>query len=146
MNSNGILDQGEGILRLLPAWVPRAAFIPGKRLKLDPRDLYAFGAYRGGINTRWLSSAITANNGPLAAEDEGLSYVVFGKSDSPQRILLRDLVGDLGSTLIGEKLWNSYHRWPVLGKFFDFRGALPFHLHLISQHANLKGLEQKPEG
>ena len=146
MNANSILEQGEGILHLLPTWVPRAAFIPGKRLKLDPRDIFAFGAHRGGINTRWLSSTIKANNGPLATEDEGMSYVVWGKVDSPQKRLLRDIVVDLGSTLIGEGLWNAYHRWPVLSKLFDFKGALPFHLHLMKQHACLMGLEQKPEG
>jgi hypothetical protein len=52
-------DQGEGILRLAPAWVPRVFCIPGKRIKLHPADLYAFGAHRGGIDERWFSSTTT---------------------------------------------------------------------------------------
>ena len=43
------LEQGEGILRLAPTWVPRVFCIPGKRIKLHPADLYSFGAHRGGI-------------------------------------------------------------------------------------------------
>ena len=141
-----ILDQGEGILRLSPTWVPRKLFIPGGRLKLDTRDLYAMGAHRGGINTRWLSSTTKADNGPLAALDEGLSYVVYGQADNYQKILLQEMVSDLGANLIGKKLWETYHRWPVLSKFFDFRGSLPHHLHLMPEHAALVSLELKPEG
>ena len=40
-------EQGEGILRLAPTWVPRSFCIPGKRIKLHPADYYAFGAHRG---------------------------------------------------------------------------------------------------
>ena len=29
-------EQGEGILRLAPTWVPRSFCIPGKRIKLHP--------------------------------------------------------------------------------------------------------------
>jgi hypothetical protein len=141
-----ILDQGKGILRLSPTWVPRKLFIPGGRLKLDSRDLYAMGAHRGGINTRWLSSTTKADNGPLAAVDEGLSYVVYGQSENYQKILLREMVTELGADLIGENLWGTYHRWPILSKFFDFRGSLPHHLHLMPEHAALVSLESKPEG
>lgn len=35
-------DQGEGILRLTPTWVPREFCIPGRRIKLHPDDYYAF--------------------------------------------------------------------------------------------------------
>ena len=44
------VDTGSGILRLRPCWVPRSFMIPGRRLKLHPNDLYAFGGHRGGIN------------------------------------------------------------------------------------------------
>src|SRR5579863_8166435 len=66
---------GAGILRLEPCWVPRSFMVPGRRLKLHPDDLYAFGGNRGGINERWFSSTTKASNGPLTRKDEGLSYV-----------------------------------------------------------------------
>ena len=69
------LNTGNGILRLEPCWVPRSFMIPGRRLKLHPDDLYAFGGHRGGINERWFSSTTKASNGPATGEDEGLSYV-----------------------------------------------------------------------
>ena len=43
-----------GLLRLSPCWVPRVFLQPGRRLKLHPDDLYAFGLNRGGIDERWL--------------------------------------------------------------------------------------------
>ena len=63
-----------------PGWslrrVPRISFmIPGRRLKLHPNDLYAFGGHRGGINERWFSSTTKAANGPETTPDEGLSYI-----------------------------------------------------------------------
>ena len=59
-----VIDAGGGILRLEPNWVPRSFMIPGRRLKLHPDDLYAFGGHRGGINERWFSSTTKASNGP----------------------------------------------------------------------------------
>src|ERR1700758_5544051 len=70
-------EAGEGIVRLAPCWVPRSFLMPGGRLRLDPRDLYALGAHRGGIDERWFSSTTRADNGPGTAADEGLSYIDF---------------------------------------------------------------------
>ena len=41
------LEQGKGILRLSPTWVPRSFCVPGRRLKLHPDDYYALGSARG---------------------------------------------------------------------------------------------------
>lgn len=134
-------EQGEGVFRLAPNWVPRSFCIPGKRLKLHPADLYSFGANRGGIDERWLASTTHADNGPLTTPDEGLSYIVH---DS-EKILLKDAVTDLGPKLLGDELWSKYNRWPVYSKFFDNKGALPHHLHQMPEHAALVGQETKPE-
>src|SRR5512136_315684 len=72
------LDEGGGILRLAPCWVPRSFLHPGKRLKLHPDDLYAFGLNRGGIDERWYASTTPAAN-ENRTPDEGLSYIVAGK-------------------------------------------------------------------
>ena len=69
------LEQGKGILRLAPTWVPRSFCRPGKRIKLHPDDYFILGQ-RGGIDERWFSSTTWAENGPDTPEDEGLSYVV----------------------------------------------------------------------
>jgi len=139
-------EQGEGILRLAPAWVPRAFCIPGKRIKLHPRDYYAYGANRGGIDERWFASTTKADNGPLTTPDEGLSYVVYGDETAPQKVLLLELVEELGAQLVGQHIWETYHKWPVYSKFFDNQGPLPHHLHQMPQHARLVGAEGKPEG
>ncbi len=139
------LDQGEGILRLAPTWVPRVFCIPGKRIKLHPDDLYAFGAHRGGIDERWFSSTTKADNGPLTTPDEGLSYVLYGDEDNPRRELLADVVQECGADLLGEEMWNAHHGWPVYSKFFDNKGALPHHLHQMQEHAARVGQNSKPE-
>jgi hypothetical protein len=142
-------DQGEGILRLAPTWVPRSFCIPGKRIKLHQDDLYAFGANRGGIDERWFSSTTKADNGPLTTPDEGLSYVVPGppaRDSGPERkTLLAEAVAELGARLLGDDLWDRYGAWPMYSKFFDNKGALPHHLHQMQEHAQNVNMQQKPE-
>ena len=105
------LEQGNGILRLAPTWVPRSFCRPGKRIKLHPDDYFVLGQ-RGGIDERWFSSTTWAENGPDTPEDEGLSYVVVD-DEGKEKVLLRDVVELLGAEVIGETLWNKYHRWPM---------------------------------
>ena len=76
-NAAKALEQGKGILRLAPTWVPRSFCVPGRRIKLHPDDYYVLGGVRGGIDERWLSSTTPAKNGPLTGENEGLSAVVL---------------------------------------------------------------------
>ena len=137
-------EQGQGILRLAPAWVPRVFCIPGKRIKLHPADYYAFGAHRGGIDERWFASTTKADNGPLTTPDEGLSYVVYGEGET-QKMLLADAVAELGARLLGADMWKEYGKWPIYSKFFDNRGPLPHHLHQRPEHAALVGMDGKPE-
>src|SRR5580658_5168401 len=99
-NQNLILEalsQGEGIVRLAPCWVPRSFLMPGGRLKLDPRDLYALGAHRGGIDERWFSSTTKAANGPLTPHDEGLSYIEF----RGRKVLLKEAIETVGDRFLG---------------------------------------------
>ena len=77
------LTAGDGMVRLAPCWVPRSFLMPGGRLKLDPRDLYALGAHRGGIDERWFSSTTNAANGPGTPQDEGLSYIAARRQARP---------------------------------------------------------------
>src|SRR3954451_15823730 len=108
------LDANGGLLRLAPCWVPRSFLQPGKRLKLDPRDLYAFGLNRGGIDERWFGSPTPAAN-ETRAPDEGLRYVVHNGEGFPRA----DVVSELGGRVIGDGIWGKYKKWPVYSKFFD---------------------------
>ena len=134
------LAEGEGLLRLAPCWVPRSFLQPGKRLKLHPDDLYAFGLDRGGIDERWFASTTPAAN-ENRTPDEGMSYVVAGG----QRFTLQQAVAERGAMLLGQTLWNRYKKWPVYSKFFDNMGPIPHHLHQNAKQAALLGLEGKPE-
>jgi len=136
----GALERHRGVLRLAPCWVPRSFLHPGRRLKLHPDDLYAFGLERGGIDERWFASTTEAANERRRA-DEGLSYVVFEGA----RVLLRDAVAELGAAIVGDAIWSQYRRWPVYAKFFDNMGPIPLHLHQSNEQAALVGREGKPE-
>jgi len=144
MNKKAIratFDQNQGILRLKPVFVPRRFSKPGRRLKLHPDDYFALGTKRGAIKERWFSSVITCKNGPLAAPDEGLSYV-----DTPgEPITLRGFVEELGAEIIGEELLKNYGTWPMYSKFFDYEEPLFHHVHLGFEAAARVGALGKPE-
>jgi hypothetical protein len=139
------LEQGKGILRLAPTWVPRSFCVPGRRIKLHPDDYYALGGDRGGIDERWFASTTPADNGPKTALNEGLSFIVFEDGARTQRVLLKDAVAELKASIVGERIWNAFQSWPVYSKFFDNKGALPHHVHHREQHARLVGQSSKPE-
>ena len=139
------LDQGKGVLRLTPTWVPRSFCVPGRRIKLHPDDYYVLGGERGGIDERWFSSTTPAKNGPLTGENEGLSAVVFTDGSQEKQFLLRDAVEELKGSLIGDRIWNEYRSWPMYSKFFDNMGPLPHHIHHNDEHAAKIGQKGKPE-
>ncbi|TXI90182.1 MAG: hypothetical protein E6Q40_01290 [Cupriavidus sp.] len=139
------LEQGGGILRLAPTWVPRFYCVPGRRIKLHPDDYYALGSARGGFDERWLSSTTPANNGPLTAPHEGLSFVVFEDGGRTEKVLFRDAIAELQGGIIGERIWREHGCWPMYSKFFDNMGALPHHVHHRDEHARLVGQNGKPE-
>ena len=134
------LQEGDGLLRLAPTWVPRSFLHPGKRIKLAPGDWYAYGAHRGGIDERWFASTTEAAN-ENRQPDEGLSYIVF----SDQRFLLKNAVDERSDVLIGPEIYAKYGRWPVYSKFFDNMGPIPHHMHQSAEDAALVGQEGKPE-
>jgi hypothetical protein len=136
------LEAGQGILRLAPTWVPRSFGEPGGRLPLAEQDLYVLGSERGGLAERWLASTTQPDHGQDTPPDEGLSYVV---GPDGELFLLRDAIEAAGSQIIGQQMMDKWGRWPVLGKFFDYMGRLPFHLHPRGEHAALVEEIPKPE-
>ncbi len=139
------LEEGLGIIRLAPNWVPRSFCVPGRRIRLHPDDYYALGGDRGGIDERWFASTTPADNGPKTAPNEGLSFIVFQDGSKTEKVLLRDAVEGLKGALIGERLWKDYGRWPMYAKFFDNKGGLPLHVHHRAEHAKLVNQNAKHE-
>jgi len=139
------LEQGKGVVRLAPNWVPRSFCVPGRRIKLHPDDYYAMGGERGGIDERWFSSTTPADNGPLTSKDEGLSFIVVEDGAKVEKVRLVDAIEELGAEIVGERIWKQHKRWPMYSKFFDNKAALPHHVHHRDEHAGLTGQLGKPE-
>jgi hypothetical protein len=137
-------EQGKGILQLMPVFVPRRFSAPGRRLRLHPDDYFALGTNRGAIKERWFASVINCMNGPLAAKDEGLSYVLPA-SGPAKKFTLRDAQEELKADLVGQNLMKKYGGWPMYSKFFDFGEPLFHHLHLDFKSAARVGALGKPE-
>jgi hypothetical protein len=136
------LEKGGGIVRLTPTWVPRSFCVPGRRLRLHPKDLYALGANRGGIDERWFSSTTRAENGPLTAPDEGLSYIYL---DDQRKVTLLDAFNVSGADFLGQAAIDQYGGWVMYSKFFDNMYPLPHHLHQSDEMAANVGKLGKPE-
>ncbi len=141
---NELFHQGNGVFRLFPVFVPRLFSQPGHRLKLHPDDYFALGTKRGAIKERWFSSVTPANNGPLTAPDEGLSYIA-PTDDPADRILLKDVIEELGERAIGQDFLEKYGTWPMYAKFFDYNVPLFHHIHLSFEKAALVDRLGKPE-
>ena len=139
-----VLNEGGGVLQLTPTWVPRSFNEPGKRLRLHPDDLYAFGMDRGGICERWLGSITVALNGPKTGPTEGMSRVLADRKTG-ETILFADVVRELGAALIGETLMERYGTWPTFAKLYDYDKPLFHHLHLTEELAERIGRHGKPE-
>jgi hypothetical protein len=115
--------------------------MPGGRLKLDPRDLYALGAHRGGIDERWFSSTTNADNGPGTPQDEGLSYIAF----NGKKVLLKEAIDTKGDAFLGSGVMREQGGWNLLCKFFDNLGPIPHHMHQNDADAKRVGRKGKPE-
>lgn len=135
------VETGDGIVRLMPTWVPRVFCVPGRRLRLHPNDLYALGAHRGGIDERWFASTVNADNGPGTPEDEGLSYIYV----EGERVTLKDAIELMGDVFLGKETMEKYGGLVMYSKFFDNLYPLPHHMHPNDEFAARVGRVGKPE-
>ena len=136
------LQEGGGIFRMVPAFIPVKFGAPGRRLKIHPDDYFKFGADAGTIMERWFCSVSGTRVKNPKRPDQGLSYVV---AEDGTQFLLKDVVQELKSELIGSELWDKYHTFPVFAKFFDYETPLYFHFHPRTEVAKNVGCEAKPE-
>jgi hypothetical protein len=135
----GALAEGNGVLRLEPAWVARDFLPPGRRLGVAD-DAYDLGE-RGAICERWLASTTKADN-RIGPPDEGLSYVAL---DGPERVTLKDAVEANPIAILGASYATAHAGLGRLAKLFDYAERLPLHLHQRQEHAALVGRHSKDE-
>jgi hypothetical protein len=131
------LSEGDGILRLEPAWVGRDFLPAGRRLGLA-EDAYDLGE-RGAMCERWLASTTEADN-RIGPEGEGLSFLCLG-----ERISLREAVESDPVAIMGADYASTHDGLGRLAKIFDYATRLPLHLHQRQEHASLVGRRSKDE-
>ncbi|MDD2957289.1 MAG: hypothetical protein PHE06_00645 [Lachnospiraceae bacterium] len=134
--------EGDGVFRMVPAFVPVKFGAPGRRLKIHPDDYFAYGADAGTVMERWFCSVSGCRTKNEKRPDQGLSYVLA--ADGTQ-FLLKDAVAELKEDLIGKELQEKYGTFPVFAKFFDYETPLYFHFHPRKEIAEKVGCEAKPE-
>jgi hypothetical protein len=132
------LSEGDGILRLEPAWVARDFLPAGRRLGLA-EEAYDLGE-RGAMCERWLASTTEADN-RVGPEGEGLSFL----SLEGERISLRDAVQSDPVSILGADYAATHEGLGRLAKIFDYATRLPLHLHQRQEHASLVGRRSKDE-
>ncbi len=136
-----LLHQGNGVLRLAPAFVARDLVPPGRRLGL-PEEEYGLGE-RGYVCERWLGSTTKADN-RVGPPDEGLSYVVDG--DGRPVVTLRDAVAADPAAVMGAA-YAAAHPAGLgrLAKVLDYGARIPYHVHPPQRWAALVGRNAKDE-
>src|SRR5918995_1049727 len=122
------LSDGDGILRLEPAWVGRDFLPAGRRLGLR-ENAYELGE-RGEMCERWLASTTKADN-RVGPPDEGLSYIA---GDGTDRITLKQAVESAPEDIMGAEYAATHDTLGRLAKIFDYSTRLPLHLHQRQQH------------
>jgi hypothetical protein len=133
------LADGNGILRLRPAWVAREWLPPGRRLGL-PEEAYDVGE-RGAICERWLASTTRADN-RVGPDDEGLSRLAL---DGGPDLTLAAAVRAAGAAIMGADYAATHDGLGRLAKIFDFAARIPYHIHPPQQQAALVGRTSKEE-
>ena len=139
------IERSRGVLRLAPAWVGRTILLPGKRLKLDKRDMYPYGAAYGAICERWMASTGMVDNGPTTTENEGMSFIAVKTANGLEKILLKDAIDLVGDRILGERIMSKYGGLLAFAKFYDFKTPIPHHVHLMDEEAKAVGAAPKPE-
>jgi hypothetical protein len=133
------LADGDGILRLAPAWVARDFLPPGRRLGVA-EEAYDLGE-RGFLCERWLASTTKADN-RVGPPDEGLSYLAL---EGVEPITLKEAVEIDPAAIMGETYAATHTGLGRLAKIFDYSTRLPLHLHQRQEHAALVGRRSKDE-
>jgi hypothetical protein len=135
-----LIAEGDGVLRLEPAWVARDWLPPGRRLGLEEHE-YDLGE-RGSVCERWLASTTRADNA-VGPADEGLSYVAV---HGPGGVTLDAVVRAHPTAVLGAE-YAATHPDGLgrLAKIFDYGARIPYHIHPREQHSRLVGRSPKDE-
>ncbi len=134
-----------GILRLAPSWVTRTFLPPGRRLKLDNRDIYPRGASWGAVSERWMASTGMCDNGPTTGPYEGMSFIAVKTATGVEKILLKEAIDLLGDVIIGKEAMEKNGRLTSFAKFYDFSVPIHNHVHLMAKEAAAVNAPPKPE-
>ncbi len=138
------LSDGNGILRLEPAWIERDFLCAGFRMGLDEEQGTVWTrepGVRWEIAERWFASETLASN-RIPKENEGLSFLAL----EDERMTMIEAMDLLPEEILGAEHVAQYGpRMHRLVKLFDYGDRLPYHLHQQQHDAAKVGRNAKEE-
>lgn len=137
------LNDYQGVARMKPTWLPRTFLPPGRRLKIHPDDIYAFGVEKGGIAERWFVSTGAPVTGETTIDESTMSFFYLGKGE--EGISFPEAIALMGNELLGKETMQTLGTFKMFAKLYDYGASLPLHLHPQEQFTKMFGLNQKPE-
>lgn len=139
------IEASGGVMRLAPSWVTRTFLPPGRRLKMDNRDIYPRGAAQGAVAERWMASTGMVDNGPTTGPDEGMSFIACKTKTGVEKILLKEAIELMGDEILGKEAMETRGGLTAFAKFYDFSIPIHNHMHLMAKQAAEVGAPPKPE-
>ena len=139
------MNANAGVMRLAPSWVTRTFLPPGRRLKLDNRDIYPRGASWGAVCERWMASTGKCDNGSTTGPFEGMSFIACKTENGIEKILLKEAIDLLGDEILGSEVMCTKGGLTSFAKFYDFSVPIHNHVHLMAKEAAKVGAPPKPE-
>ncbi len=119
------LEEKEGVLRLVPTFVPRDSYRGLHRLGVK-KD---YVGKRGWICERWIASCVetSKSNNPYRPDDEGISFVSLRREDLS--ISFKDALTLEPEKMLGKSYSEKHDSFGVLTKILDIGQPIPWHIH-----------------
>jgi len=132
-----ILEQNHGVIRSVPVWLPRNFLPAGRRLKMHPDDLYAYGLEAGAIAERWFTAT------GVGDDETTMSHYYLGAGE--ESFAFPEAISLMGETLLGKECMDTYGTYVSFSKLYDYATALPLHIHPGEKYGSRVGMAKKPE-
>ena len=117
-------EQGNGIFRMVPNFIPVKFGVPGRRLKIHPDDYFAYGADSGTIMERWFCALSLIHILEINGHDydQIADALDLRKKEKPVCVIADTIKGKGLSCAENKAGWH--HKTPSLEQVEQFRADM----------------------